>query len=77
MVIRPFERDEAVLLWLFALVLEGVLPATMGPKRHREMAAIVDEQVLRRDLPAVDQRLAAGVGRHRIAFAEDANDPFR
>ena len=36
---RPFERYEAVLLWLFALVLEGVLPSAMGPKRHREMIA--------------------------------------
>ncbi|HZI93009.1 MAG TPA: GAF domain-containing protein [Patescibacteria group bacterium] len=36
---RPFDREEAVLLWLFALVLEGVLPSTMGSKRHREMTA--------------------------------------
>jgi GGDEF domain-containing protein len=39
---RQFLRDDAVLLWMFALVLEGVLPALLGVKRHREMTAATD-----------------------------------
>ena len=39
---RPFLADDAILLWLYTLVLEGVLPGAMGLKRHREMAAPVD-----------------------------------
>lgn len=39
---RPFLAEDAILLWLYVLVLEGVLPAAMGLKRHREMAAPVD-----------------------------------
>jgi len=39
---KPFERHDGVLLWLFCLVLEGVLPSLIGSKRHREMTAAVD-----------------------------------
>ena len=39
---RPFLAEDAILLWLYTLVLEGVLPAAMGLKRHREIAAPVD-----------------------------------
>ncbi len=39
---RPFEKDEGVLLWIFALILEGVLPALLGVRRHREMVAAID-----------------------------------
>jgi len=39
---RPFERHDGVLLWLFALMLETVLPSLVGPRRHREMTGSVD-----------------------------------
>ncbi|HET6372640.1 MAG TPA: GAF domain-containing protein [Candidatus Polarisedimenticolia bacterium] len=39
---RPFLKDEAILLWIFALILEGVLPSFLGAKRHRELVAPID-----------------------------------
>ncbi len=39
---RPFLREDAVLLWMLALVLEGVLPAILGPRRHREVVGSLD-----------------------------------
>ena len=41
---RPFLNDEAVLVWMFALVLEGMLPSVMGQRRHREIAAAADAE---------------------------------
>jgi hypothetical protein len=38
---RPFQKDEALLLWLFALVLEGILPRVAGAQgRWREPTAV-------------------------------------
>ena len=56
---RPFLTEDAILLWLYTLVLEGVLPAAMGLKRHREMAAPVD---------AVSGLLAPAHYRRRLAW---------
>lgn len=39
----PFERDEALLLWLFAQVLEGILPLMTGSRRHSESGASIEE----------------------------------
>ncbi len=41
---RPFMREEAVLLWLFALVLEGVLPFILHIRNHREKTASTDTE---------------------------------
>src|SRR4029434_291608 len=39
---RPFLAEDAIIMWLYTLVLEGVLPSAIGLKRHREMAAPLD-----------------------------------
>lgn len=41
---RPFSRSEAILIWMFALVLEGVLPSMVGPRSHRETVSSIDER---------------------------------
>jgi len=41
---RPFMREEGVLMWLFALVLEGVLPFMLLARRHREKTASPDTE---------------------------------
>ena len=39
---RPFSKDDAILLWIFGLILEGVLPIHLGVKRLREMVGALD-----------------------------------
>lgn len=39
---RQFLSDEAVLLWLFGMILEGVLPVLIGSRRHQEMTSPAD-----------------------------------
>ena len=39
---RPFSRDDAILLWIYGLILEGVLPIHLGVKRLREMVGALD-----------------------------------
>jgi len=41
---RPFMREEAVLLWLFAMVVEGVLPFILHIRHHREKTASTDTE---------------------------------
>jgi len=39
---RPFLKDESVLLWMFAMLLEGVLPPLLGSRRLQQTSRSVD-----------------------------------
>lgn len=39
---RPYTREEAVLVWMFALMVEGMLPWLMATARHPERQSTVD-----------------------------------
>jgi len=39
---RPYVREEAVLVWMYALMVEGMLPLLMASARHADRNATVD-----------------------------------
>ncbi len=83
----PYSRDEAVLIWMFAIILEGMLPSLVGDRLHREGPLSIDRVTglltpdhFRRRL-AWELRRAAWLHRPvsllSVRVGEPASGPFR